>query len=385
MKICAIICEFNPFHNGHKYLIGRAKEITGCDFILCVMSGSFTQRGDVCILDKITRAGHAIKGGADCVLELPAAFCAAPADIFARGAVNILSAVPEVTSLAFGCETPDADFYGAAQLLIQESTQFKATLQQGLSGGDSYIKSYANAFAACGGDRRLLECPNNVLGVEYAKAIVRSGANIRLVPVGRMGAPYGDNALRDGFSSAGAIRAHLHEPAVRDSVPPYVWEDLKNVGDIEAAYRQAARCKLFFTPQEQLKRVSGCGEGLENALKGLQNLAFDEIIEKATSRRYSSARIRRILCANLLQVYEADSKRYLSAALYLRALAVKKQSADGILPLLAQSAFLLIADGGAAVRPLSAAAAQCLAGDAYAHALFSFLAKRNIKDNMVII
>ena len=87
MKICAIICEFNPFHNGHGYLLKRARELSGCERILCVMSGNFTQRGDIAVADKFTRARHAIEGGADCVVELPASFAVAPAEILDRKSV----------------------------------------------------------------------------------------------------------------------------------------------------------------------------------------------------------------------------------------------------------------------------------------------------------
>ena len=100
MKILAIICEFNPFHNGHRYLLEKAKKLSGADAVLCIMSGNFTQRGEICVLDKYTRAKHAILGGADCVIQLPAPFAVAPAEIFAKGAIKILSSIPEVAFLA---------------------------------------------------------------------------------------------------------------------------------------------------------------------------------------------------------------------------------------------------------------------------------------------
>ena len=94
MKTYGIICEYNPFHNGHKFLIEKAKEITECDAVLCIMSGNFTQRGEMCIADKYTRAKHAVLGGADCVIQLPSPFAVAPAEIFASGAIKILSSIP---------------------------------------------------------------------------------------------------------------------------------------------------------------------------------------------------------------------------------------------------------------------------------------------------
>ena len=158
MNFCAIICEFNPFHNGHKYLLDRAREISGCDYLICVMSGSFTQRGEMCILDKYTRAKHAILGGADCVIELPSAFSTAPAEIFAKGAIKILSAIPDFCALAFGCETADKIILtDAAKILIEEPPPFKEILTKNIKEGQSYIKSITAAFEGVGGHHDLLD------------------------------------------------------------------------------------------------------------------------------------------------------------------------------------------------------------------------------------
>ena len=171
MKFLAIICEFNPFHNGHAYLIKRAKELYACDGVICIMSGNFTQRGDICVLDKYTRARHAILGGADCVIQLPSPFAVAPAEIFASGAIKILSSIPEITAVAFGCENDDKEkFIRAAELLIDESESFKNALNENLARGESYIKSYAAAFCGCGGNEELVTNPNNILALEYVKA-----------------------------------------------------------------------------------------------------------------------------------------------------------------------------------------------------------------------
>ena len=167
MKICGIICEFNPFHNGHAYVLEWARELSGCESIVCIMSGSFTQRGDICVVNKYLRAKHAVLGGA----------------------VKILSSIPELDTLAFGCEDGDEeDFFKAAKLLIEENEAFKTALKVKLSEGESYIKSYAFAFKSIGGDVALLSKPNNTLGVEYAKAVLRTGKNIKLLPIRRVGA-----------------------------------------------------------------------------------------------------------------------------------------------------------------------------------------------------
>lgn len=331
MEICAIICEFNPFHNGHKYLIEQAKKITRCDAVVCVMSGSFTQRGEICRTDKFLRARHAVLNGADAVLELPAPFAVAPAEIFARGAVKIVSAIPGVKYLAFGCESCEdgGDLESAAKILSSENEVFKRVLSEKLDGGESYIRSLSAAFAACGGREDLLSSPNNILGVEYAKAVLQSGANIKLAPVKRVGAGYNDTAL-SSFSSASGIRANADNPEIKQSMPECSYTDFTASRDNTARFEQMAVDCLFTCDKDNLKRVYGCTEGLENRLKSLAfGNSFNDIVEIAASKRYSKSRIRRILCGNLLGLY-SDNAENLSANI----LAVKKDRADQLLPLL---------------------------------------------------
>ena len=114
MRIAAVVCEYNPFHNGHKYQLERIREESGCDKILCLMSGCFTQRGDMALFDKYTRARHAVENGADLVLELPTAFAVGSAEQFARGAVHILASIPAVKVLCFGCESGTKEEFLAA-------------------------------------------------------------------------------------------------------------------------------------------------------------------------------------------------------------------------------------------------------------------------------
>lgn len=385
MKICAIICEFNPFHNGHKYLLDRAREISGCDFLICIMSGSFTQRGEICILDKYVRAKHAVLGGADCVIQLPAAFTVAPAEIFAKGAVKILSSIPDVTALAFGCENPDSDFFKAAQILIDESITFKTVLGEKLAQGESYISGYAAAFAACGGKPELVKNPNNVLALEYSKAILRAKADIEILPVKRLGAEYRDDKLKEDFSSASAIRQNSSHPMVKNNIPDYVYADLADAKNFCKASEDMMRHKLFLTDAQTLSMVYGCGEGLENRLKSLENLNYESIIENATSKRYSSSRIKRILCANLLGLYGRDSERFLNDNLYIKALAVNGNNADGILSALAKSAYPVIT--GAECGTLIGSAHECFEKDRFEYAVFRHITAtaQNSRDHMIIV
>ena len=383
MKILAIICEFNPFHNGHKYLLERARKFSGADLILCIMSGDFTQRGEMCIFDKYTRARHAILGGADCVIQLPSAFAVAPAEIFAKGAIKILSSIPEVTTLAFGCENEDAhSFISAAKLLTEESYKFKNTLNETLARGESYIKSYASAFEACGGDRQLVSNPNNILGLEYTKAILRANANIEILPIKRIGAGYNDGELKENYSSASAIRQNLNCSEIKSNLPDFVYADLKNVEN-SSEFESMLRHCLFKTSADNLKRVYGCGEGLENKLKSLENLSIEEIIEKTTSKRYSSSRIRRILCANALELYQTECEKYLVNDLYIKLLAVKKQCADKILPAIAKSNYPSIS--GIETEKLTSTARECFEKDSKEFAQYNFLTHSDKKDYMILV
>lgn len=367
MKICGIICEFNPFHNGHEYFLGQVRALSGCDAVVCIMSGSFTQRGDICIADKFQRAKHAVYGGADCVLELPAAFTVAPAEIFASGAVKILSSVPDFDTLAFGCESGTAeDFFAAAELLLEESENFKAALRRGLDAGESYIKSYASAFVSAGGQDGLLSTPNNILGVEYAKAVLRFKPNIKLLPIKRVGAGYADGHLKENYSSASAIRRNLSSPLVKDNVPEYVFKDLNGFAVNDDFYGKYLRLILSRTSPEILQKIYGCCDGLENLLKSLQSLELDEIIENATSKRYSSSRIMRILCANFLELYQSDCEKFLNGSLYFYPLAVKAENAPAVLSALSKSAYPVLTCGSDE-KKLSKTAALCKQKDDFSY------------------
>ncbi len=359
MKICSVICEFNPFHNGHKYLLQRAREESSCDYLLCIMSGNFTQRGDIAVADKYTRAKHAILGGADCVLELPVAFSVAPAEIFAKGAVKLISSVPSVSAVAFGCETADKNVLSnSAKLLYEESADFKSYLTGELKTGQSFIKSYHSAFEKIGGKKEVLQKPNNILAIEYIKALYNyAKTDMEIFPIKRIGADFNDIKLKENFSSASAIRQNLHSPQIKNNVPSFVFTDLKNFSKENELYERFLKLILSRTAPTTLKNIYGCGEGLENAIKNLENLPFRQIIDNATSKRYASSRIKRILCANFLGLYKNDCEIFLKSDLYLTPLAVKKQCIN-IFSELAKSNFPLLISGSD-IQKLSEPALKC--------------------------
>ncbi len=367
MKFCAIICEYNPFHNGHKYLIEQARRLSGCDGVLCIMSSSFTQRGEMCISDSFTRASHAVLGGADCVIRLPVSFSVAPAEIFARGAVRILSAMPSVSCIAFGCENDDRQaILSTAQILANEPPLFKQRLKNELSCGASYKTSMSAALSACGADGSLASSPNNVLALEYVKEIIKQNAKIDFLPVKRIGSAYSSTEICDNFSSAAAIRESLGSEKVRFNLPTFVYDDIKNV-DIKSLQNKfilLSKYAVLRSSPETLRLITGCTEGLENKIKKAAENGED-IIATSTGRRYSSSRIRRVVTSALLNLNSEDTNLYLENGTYIKPLAINKSRADDVLATLALSALPVVIKKND-LRSLSPAAKSCFDKDEFA-------------------
>ena len=339
MKICAIICEYNPLHNGHLYQLKEAKRLSGADTVLCIMSGNFVQRGEAAVVDKFTRAKHAVLAGADAVIELPTLFATSNAELFAKGAISILSTIPSVKTLCFGAENADKlAFLLAGKYLNDEPKEISDKIKQGVAGGMSYAKARAEAWAGFL-PMDLLCSPNNILGLEYTRAILKAEANIDILPVQRMGGGYKENQLNEEFSSASAIRLAMESGEdFSNALPTFVKTDLpekcENHLDVLEKYAVLAK-----SPKE-IAKVCDCTEGLENAFKkaALQNATF---VETLTSARYTSSRIRRIALQNLLGIEETHIKEGLNAPLYLRVLAIKKERTD-VLSALAESPLPLL-------------------------------------------
>lgn len=209
MITTAIIAEFNPLHSGHEYIIQQARSLTNADCIVVVLSGSFTQRGDIAIAPKLVRAQAAVACGADVVIELPFAYATASAEFFASGAVTLLNSLGSIDYLVFGAECDDITLLRtAADILLEEPPAFKQTLSSCLSAGMSFPAARERAFIDCGGADGIFT-PNNTLGIEYIKALKRLSSRITPVAVSRIGSGYNDTeySAEKGFISASAFRA----------------------------------------------------------------------------------------------------------------------------------------------------------------------------------
>ena len=340
MKICGIICEYNPFHNGHQYLLNEAKRQTNADAIVCIMSGHFVQRGEAAIIDKYTRAKHAVFGGADAVIELPAAYATSNAELFAKGALHILSSIPECSYLCFGAENANAEkILHAAKLLLNEPEGVSKKIKDSLANGISYAKARANAWQGII-EEEYLSSPNNILAIEYTKALLQKNSSIQLVPITRIGSGYSDTSLSNNFSSASAIRKGIKEcENVSLNLPDFVTNDLPN--SLENTLESLEKLIFLNKKPEEIADVCDCSEGLEYAFKRCSEQNIPDFVQELTSTRYTSSRIRRIALQSLLNITKKEILDGLKTSLYLNVLAAKKERAD-VLSALAKSSFPLL-------------------------------------------
>lgn len=228
MTTTAIIAEFNPLHLGHEYIINKARELTHADCIVVVLSGSFTQRGDIAVAPKSVRSAAAIASGADLVFELPFAYAASSAEYFASGAVTLLNSVGGIDYLVFGAENDDISMLSsAADTLLCEPPLFKHTLNAALSQGMSFPAAREKAFISCGGAADVFT-PNNILAIEYIKALKKLSSSIQPVAVKRMGTDYNDTqySAGKGFISASAFREHISHARSSDELATFLKETL---------------------------------------------------------------------------------------------------------------------------------------------------------------
>lgn len=369
MKICAIICEYNPFHNGHFYQLREARERSGADAVLCLMSGNFVQRGESAVMDKYTRARHAIEAGADIVVELPTVFATSNAELFAKGAIRLLSSIPAVTSLCFGAENANKTaFHLAARTLNDEPKEVSEIIKELASSGASYAKARAQAWAGFI-PFDLLCSPNNILGLEYTRALLAQNSDIQILPIERIGGGYNNGALQENYSSATAIRTAISKgESVCGNLPDFVANDLPPA--LETKLEILEKYAILSSTSEEISRVCDCTEGLENALKKAAATS-ETLVNALTSARYTSSRIRRIALQNLLKIDEALIRESLSAPLYLRVLAVKKERTD-VLSALGEASFPMIARAHDE-DTLTGGAKRCYERDIFAEKVYGLL------------
>lgn len=320
MRVCGVICEYNPFHNGHAHHLRQVRAASGCDWVVCVMSGAFTQRGEAAIVSKWARAEMALRCGADIVFELPTLFAVRDAERFARGGVALLDALGVVTHLGFGSESGDLDALRSAAKVEGNI----AAIREGLAQGMSLARARGEAAGQSAG------MPNDVLAMEYLRALDSLCAGMKPITIRREGSGYHDAGMGQ-MASATAIRAAIrrNEDAY-DAMPPAAYALLKRILDAGAMQRPdgldtALLALLRSAPPQVVAQVADIGEGLENRLAAAaqETTTRDALLEAVKCKRYTWTRISRVLTQAQLGMTKRLAAEY-PAPTYARLLGFRR-------------------------------------------------------------
>ena len=335
MNIVGIIAEYNPMHNGHIYHIKKAKELTQADYVIVIMSGSFTEQGNIATLDKFTRAKIAVECGADLVLELPTVYATSSAENFAKGAVNILNSLGCVTHIAFGAEEEDiSKLEKIANVKVKYANEIVEKKKEYLKDGIPYASAEYLAITDFVNEdlKNVLEEPNNLLGVEYIKALLSSKSQIVPVLVHRLQTSHRDDKIAENslLASSTAIREAIKETNfnISCSVPENTLLALKNSGyKLNKDIWELLRFSILKLGKQGLKNIQDVSEGLENKLYDelLNSSSYDEYIFNVKSKRYTLSRIKRI-CIYILLGITKEKYAKLCNVNYARVLKVKEGS-----------------------------------------------------------
>ncbi len=331
MKITAVIAEYNPFHNGHLKHLRIAKRETQPDALAVLMSGSFTQHGDVCVYDRYTRAKWALQAGADIVLEMPAVYSLSHAQGFAEGALKTLSMLGEFT-LSFGTESDELqDLNMAAEFMRSESRDMSDLLKGYLGQGYSVAKSRTLALENIRPDiANMLNSPNNILAVEYIKAAAAYGGKIGFHSVERKP----DDGKK--YLSSTKIRELMREGRdISPFVPQYVYEESEAAASTEK-YGIISTYAMKAMTAAQLAEIHNIGEGMENRISQADFTDMSGFLG-LTSRRYTRSTIKRIAACATLGLNKNLAALAKSEKPYCTLLAVKPSKKKTLLPLLAAS------------------------------------------------
>lgn len=325
MKICAVICEYNPFHYGHLKCLNEAREKSGTDATMCIIGGNFSQRGEAMVVNKHVRARMAIENGADIVVQIPTAYACASAEIFALAGVKIANSFENVTHLAFGVETKKPEILvELANFFLNEPKEFKTAIKKHLNEGNSLVVSRQKAledmvksdkvmFSEITEAVNILNKPNNVLAIEYLKALISTNSKIKPVFIDRSESNYHSKELTGVNTSATAIRAKLYKTGRVKSIKKYVpalaydllKEELKTFGlPSQSIFNDLCMYVAKTKTATEIKEVFDVTEGLENRIVEYSKLTKDlnEFLINVKTKRYTYSRLKRIILSMLLNI-----------------------------------------------------------------------------------
>lgn len=343
-SVVGIIGEYNPFHNGHKYHLEESKRILHADYSVAIISGNFVQRGNVSIIDKWSKAEMALNNGVDLVLELPTIYSVSSAENFALGSIKTLNALNIVDYLSFGSEIGNLDTLNLfSEIFTKQPSEYVSLLNHELSKGLSFPKARENAVLMYLHDIRkysnILSSPNNILGIEYLKALKKTKSPIRPLTLKRENVEYNDISIKNNFASATSIREMLIKnklsklPNVMPKETYKVFYNSYQKGHIVKDLSQYEK-EIIYTLRkmtlEEISNLPDVSEGLENNIKNAANSCntLEEFMNIVKTKRYTSTRIKRILVYALLGITKKDMKDSTKNIPYVRVLGFNQKGKE---------------------------------------------------------
>lgn len=343
-KVLGVIAEYNPFHNGHFYHLDHSKKVTNSDYVICVVSGNFVQRGNTSIINKWAKTKMALLGGADLVIELPTIYAISSAENFAYGAVKILDSLNIVDTLSFGSELCDINTLNKiANIFHDEPKEYINILTQELKNGVSFPKARETAVIKYLNNSdsysNILSKPNNILAIEYLKALRKLKSNMNPMAIKREKVFYNDKFVVDEYASATAIREllkHSDFDSIRKVVPDSSYSIFKEEFDNGRIILDLSKFEkeILYTLRKMsvsdIARLPDVSEGLENAIKNAANSCntLYELLNILHSKRYTQSRLQRILLYALIGITKKDMTLSKKFPPYIRVLGFNDKGQD---------------------------------------------------------
>lgn len=397
MKVAAIIAEYNPLHNGHEFQIKRARQLTGADFIIIVMSGDFTQRGVPAVIDKYQRTKMALNAGADLVIEMPLYYSCSSAEYFASGAINLLKGLGVVDYLVFGSECGDIKILtDIADVLINHKEEISGVIHGLVKEGISYpiarVRAVEEAIPNSYEHVEAMNFPNNILGFEYIRALKQFESSIIPVTNLRIGAGYHDRMMDNPICSSLAIRSSLEETneieRVRSQIPFHVYKILEEqYGKTFPVLNKDISSILKY------KLLLDEGKGYEEYLdispdfsaKIIKNLnkyeSYSQFCDLLKSKDITYVRVARNLLHILLNIKKESMKKYKEEGyiFYARMLGFKKSSNELLSALKSKASIPIISKLADARHQLSPIGMEMLETDIQAAHIYDTIVSEKFK------
>jgi predicted nucleotidyltransferase len=402
MKVVGLITEYNPFHNGHKYHMEEAKRITGADHVVVAMSGNFVQRGTPAIMNKYSRTKMALSCGADVVFELPVCYSTGSAEYFSLGAVSLLNQLGIIDEICFGSECGNVhELTSIARILAEEPLEYKTLLGTFLKKGHTFplARTYALKALLPDIEEAVLSSPNNILGIEYIKALIQLNSSIKPVTIARKHAGYHEEELNilsqnstssaaerkaDAISSATAIRKSILDKTSVTALEPHIPGEVlsilkeeygKTFPIYEDDYTLLLQYKLMTETKESLSGYLDISKDLANRIKNtnISLLPYSQLAQEIKTKQLTLTRVNRAFIHILLNITIANMEEYKREGYtqYARILGLKKTSSHLLRQIQDKAQIPIITKVGDASRSLNQTGLKMLHEDIFAANLYS--------------